>query len=97
MLGSIQDCGIFPGKLSLQFDHKPIYINFNNVKIAAADGLKSWFLEDELVKISTKIAALQVYNKYIGIDVHQQLHLSIATALNSMAQTLRKSLKLEKI
>jgi exonuclease III len=25
VLGNIQDCGIFPGKLSSQFDHKPVF------------------------------------------------------------------------
>jgi hypothetical protein len=94
MLGNIQDCGIFPGKLSSQFDHKPIYINFNTVKTAAADGLKSWFLDDELVKISTEIAALQVYSKYINLDVHQQLHRSIVTALNSMAANITQIFKI---
>jgi hypothetical protein len=94
LLGKIQDCGIFPGKLSSQFDHKPVFLNFHNERTAVADGLKNWFLDDETIKISTEIAALQVYSKFINPNNHQQLNHSLVNAINTMTANIVQVLKI---
>jgi hypothetical protein len=58
LIGLVKECCVYPGLLSSQFDHKPVHLQSNrNVKVSDK-GLKNWYLEDDLVKMSTEISAL---------------------------------------
>jgi exonuclease III len=70
MLGGIFDCGIYPGKLSKQFDHKPIFLTFRPGENRKQHGLRNWFLDDEMVRMSTELAALQSYSTFIDRNEH---------------------------
>jgi hypothetical protein len=88
LLSGINDAGVFPGKLLSQFDHKPVYLKINCQKKVAAEGLKNWFLHDKTIKISTEIAALQVYAMHINFDTNQQLQVTLRNAIDAMTANI---------
>jgi exonuclease III len=95
LLGAVVDCGIFPGMLSSQFDHKPIFLHFNSEKTFKKDkSLKNWFLEEEEVKISTELAALQIYIRSIDRAENPVLHEQLITAVNSINVIMLRVLEL---
>jgi hypothetical protein len=95
LLSGIKDCGIFPGKLSTQFDHKPIFLKFKQVKIKRQEGLKSWFLDDDLVRMSTELAALQTYSFYIDRNIHLDTANQLVNAINILTANITQCLSIK--
>jgi hypothetical protein len=78
-----------------QFDHKPIFLHFNSDKNFKKDkSLKNWFLDEEVVKISTELAALQVYIRTIDRTENLILHERLITAVNSISVIMLRVLEL---
>jgi hypothetical protein len=94
LLGGVVDCGIFPGMLSSQFDHKPIFLHFNSKNFKKDKSLKNWFLDEEEVKISTELAALQVYIRTIDRTENPILHDRLIAAVNSINVIMLRVLEL---
>jgi exonuclease III len=96
LLSGIKDCGIFPGKLSTQFDHKPIFLKFRQVEMKRQEGLKSWFLEDDLVRMSTELAALQTYSFYLDRNIHPQTANLLVNAINVLTANITQCLSIKR-
>jgi exonuclease III len=95
LIGNVTECSVFPGLLSKQFDHKPVCLTFGNKEFIPSKGLKNWFLEDEIVGMSTELAALQVYSKAIDPEVHPQICNELSHKINRLVELTKQCLQLK--
>jgi exonuclease III len=95
LLGMVKECCVFPGLLSNQFDHKPVYLKFNKEKSKISGGLKNWFLDDDLVRMSTEIATLQVYSNAIIREENLQIFNTLFESINTLVANFAQCLQLK--
>jgi exonuclease III len=95
LLGMVKECCVFPGLLSNQFDHKPVYLKFNKDRSKSTGGLKNWFLDDDLIRMSTEIAALQVYSNAIIRDENPQIFNALFESSNTLVANCTQCLQLK--
>jgi exonuclease III len=95
LLGSVKECCVFPGLLSSQFDHKPVYLKFHNEKSQTTGGLRNWFLDDDLIRMSTERAALQVYSRAISQAENAQIVNALSEAINTLVANINQCLQLK--
>jgi hypothetical protein len=72
-------------------------MSFNKDYSVPAEGLKNWFLEDEVIKISTELAALQVHVRFVDPEhLHQgqNLQLLMVSVINRMSANIRQILEI---
>jgi hypothetical protein len=96
MLGGIFDCGIYPAKLSKQFDHKPIFLSFRPGENRKQHGLRNWFLDDDMVRMSTELAALQSYSTFIDRNEHPDTVERLTECINSMTANIIQCLSIKR-
>jgi hypothetical protein len=95
LLSNVRECGVFPGKLSTQFDHKPVFLSFKHKKSAQVEGLKNWFMDDEAVKISTELAALQVYTRFLNPEENNRVLALLPEKVNQMSANIVQIMKIK--
>jgi exonuclease III len=78
LVKNMRDSGIFNVPLSSMFDHKPIFLSFNNSSTAensqkntgTKKRITNWFLDDNIVNMSVTLSTLQIYSKTIDENFH---------------------------
>jgi hypothetical protein len=75
----MRDSGIFNAPLSSMFDHKPIFLSFNNSSTennqkntGTKKRITNWFLDDNIVNMSVTLSTLQIYSKTIDENIHRE-------------------------
>jgi hypothetical protein len=76
LLNNVTSCDIFSSQLSQMFDHKQVFMSFK-AKNFNQNGYKkkivtNWFLDDPLVKMSSELAALQIYSSVVNENLHAE-------------------------
>jgi exonuclease III len=96
LLNNVVQCEIFPSQLTKQFDHKPISIVLGKTEFIINKGLKNWYLDDELVKMSTELSVLQIFLNAIDNRTPEDINYNqiLTNAVNMLSNIFRQCLKL---
>jgi exonuclease III len=77
LISKVTACNIYTAQLSAMFDHKPVALHFSDSKKKVFTERKkiitNWYLDDPLIKMSSELAALQIYSAVIDEGQHNEI------------------------
>jgi hypothetical protein len=88
-----------PRSGSKTLDHKPIYLSFKEMStqptILKKGVITNWFLDDQLIKMSAELAALQVYSHSIDSTAHPEIVNDLRLNINVLTAKILDCLRIK--